>query len=265
MVGVIGVPVDENSSFLRGSAGAPAKIREILHSGSSNWGTETGPDLDSATSWKDLGDMKLPALPGAMAEIRRQAADLLDSGMRMLFLGGDHSVSFPLISAYAQKYPDLNVIHLDAHADLYHNFEDNPHSHASPFARLMEEGNVARLIQIGIRTLNHHLREQAKKFRVEVIEMRQLKDAQRLHFDGPVYLSLDLDCLDPAFAPGVSHHEPGGMTTRQVLEIIQGFHGRLVGADIVEYNPLRDLNNVTAMTAGKFYKELVARLIRDST
>jgi agmatinase len=200
-----------------------------------------------------------------MAEIRRLAAEHLDSGIRLLFLGGDHSVSFPLISAYAQKYKGLSVVHLDAHADLYHDFEGNPHSHASPFARLMEEGAVAKLIQIGIRTMTRHLREQAKKFGIEIIEMRQLKDTIYLHFDGPVYISLDMDCLDPAFAPGVSHHEPGGMTTRQVLEIIQGFRGKLVGADIVEYNPLRDFNNVTAMTAGKFYKELVARLIRDST
>ncbi|MEM7376477.1 MAG: arginase family protein, partial [Pseudomonadota bacterium] len=80
----------------------------------------------------------------------------------------------------------------------------------------------------------------------------------------PVYLSLDLDALDPAFAPGVSHHEPGGLSTRQVIDIVQRFHGRLVGADLVELNPTRDLNGVTAMVAAKLAKEIMARLHRDT-
>ena len=83
----------------------------------------------------------------------------------------------------------------------------------------------------------------------------------KLRFDGPVYLTLDLDALDPAFAPGVSHHEPGGLSTREVLTIIQEFSGRLVGADLVELNPDRDINGVSAMVAAKLAKEIMARLI----
>jgi arginase family enzyme len=84
------------------------------------------------------------------------------------------------------------------------------------------------------------------------------------HFDGPVYLSLDLDVLDPAFAPGVSHHEPGGLSTRQVINLIQNLSGSLVGADIVELNPNRDLLDVTAMTAAKLAKEIGARMLESA-
>ena len=90
--------------------------------------------------------------------------------------------------------------------------------------------------------------------------MRHGLDIAKLRFDGPVYLTLDLDALDPAFAPGVSHHEPGGLSTREVLNIIQEFSGRLVGADLVELNPDRDINGVSAMVAAKLAKEIMARL-----
>ena len=85
----------------------------------------------------------------------------------------------------------------------------------------------------------------------------------KLEFQGPVYLSIDMDCLDPAFAPGVSHHEPGGFTTRQVLDIIHQVKGSLIGGDIVEYNPDRDIHSMTAMTAAKLLKELIARIFTD--
>jgi arginase family enzyme len=87
---------------------------------------------------------------------------------------------------------------------------------------------------------------------------------EKLRFDGPVYLSIDMDCLDPAFGPGVSHHEPGGMTTREVIDIIHHFKGRLIGADIVETNPERDVNSMTAMVAAKFLKEVIARIHQDT-
>ena len=163
--------------------------------------------------------------------------------------------------AHARHHSGLNLLHIDAHPDLYDDMGGNPFSHASPFARLMESGKVARLVQVGIRTLNAHQRAQAERFGVEVHEMRHGLDIGKLRFKGPVYLTLDLDALDPAFAPGVSHHEPGGLSTREVLTIIQEFSGRLVGADLVELNPNRDINGVSAMVAAKLAKEIMARLI----
>jgi agmatinase len=166
------------------------------------------------------------------------------------------------MKAYARRFPRLNVLHIDAHQDLYDEFEGNRLSHACPFARIMEEKLASRLVQVGIRTSTLHLSAQAKRFGVEVIEMKDWSDDIRFEFDGPVYISLDLDALDPAFVPGVSHHEPGGFSTREVLSIIRHLDADIVGADIVELNPVRDVNGVTAMTSAKFMKELLARMIK---
>lgn len=261
MVAVIGIPLDENSSFLQGAAQAPAKIREAYNSPSSNCCAENGIDLSHSAAWTDLGDLLLPAGAPAIEEISNKVSAALQLHHKVLCLGGDHSVSYPVVKAVAGKYPGLNILHLDAHSDLYNDFEGNTYSHACPFARIMEEDLAKRLVQVGIRTLNPHQREQANRFGVEIIEMKNYTDSLPFSFDGPVYLSLDMDVLDPAFAPGISHHEPGGLTTRQVISIIQQVKGNMVGADIVELNPLRDLNDMTARVAAKFFKELLARLI----
>jgi arginase len=125
----------------------------------------------------------------------------------------------------------------------------------------MEEGLAKRLVQVGIRTLTPHQKVQARQFNVELVEMKDWNDTFRFDFEGPLYISLDLDALDPAFAPGVSHYEPGGFTTRQVLSIIQNLEAHFVGADIVELNPSRDSNNMTAMVAAKCFKELLAKML----
>jgi len=150
---------------------------------------------------------------------------------------------------------------LDAHPDLYEDYGGNRYSHACPFSRIMEKKLASRLIQVGIRTLNAHQKEQAERFGVEIIDMQNLKNPQPVHLKGPLYLSIDLDVLDPAFAPGVSHHEPGGMSTRQLIELIQGLRVPLAGADIVEFNPRRDPSEITAMVAVKILKEVAARML----
>ena len=170
-------------------------------------------------------------------------------------------MSYPIIDAFAEKYNGLNILHLDAHADLYENFDDNPFSHASPFARIMETGKIKSLTQAGIRTLNTHQREQANKFDVTLIEMKDFNFNFINQLQSPLYISLDLDVLDPAYAPGISHHEPGGLSTRQLITIIQSITTTIAGADIVEYNPTGDLNNMTAMVAYKLFKELAVQMI----
>lgn len=157
--------------------------------------------------------------------------------------------------------PHLTVLHIDAHADLYDQFAGDRFSHACPFARIMEEGLCDRLVQVGIRTLNGHQRAQADRYGVEIIDMRAWSAGTRPMLTGPVYLSLDLDGLDPAFAPGVSHWEPGGLMTREVLGLIQGLPAPFIGADIVELNPARDPSGVTAMVAAKFVKETASRML----
>jgi len=262
MVAVLGVPLDQNSSFMRGAALAPARIREVLYAGSSNLCVEDGLDLGSDTRWRDLGDLEWSADAEPFAQIEGTVSRLLERDLRVLTLGGDHSITYPLLRAFARKYPGLTILQLDAHPDLYDELDGNRYSHACPFARIMEEGLAARLVQLGIRTMTPHQREQAERFGVEVVEMRDWHPGTPLVLDAPVYLTLDLDALDPAFAPGTSHHEPGGFTSRDVLGIVQGLAAPVVGADIVEFNPQRDPAEVTAMVAAKLLKEIVALMLR---
>ena len=262
MVSILGIPLDENSSFLRGPALAPRKIMACLHSDSSNLATESGFDLGTSKDWQDVGDLELATGAQAIIQIETGVQKLLERGDKVLCLGGDHSVSYPIVRAHGAKFGALNILHLDAHPDLYDNMLNNKFSHASPFARMLENGLVKRLVQVGIRTLNPHQREQAKRFGVEIIEMRDLSKLESLEFAQPFYLSLDLDVLDPAFAPGISHHEPGGLTTRELLNILHNIKTSLVGADLVEYNPTRDLQDMTGMVAAKLCKELIEKLVR---
>ena len=261
---ILGIPLDHNSSFRRGAAQAPDRIRECYASDSGNLWTEKGIDLGNLGCIYDAGDVAWSGPETAFSTITRQAKALVESNAQLISIGGDHSITYPVIQGLAAVYPDLSILHLDAHPDLYHDLGNNPHSHASPFARIMENGLAKRLVQAGIRTMNGHQREQAERFGVEVHEMKDgIHHLSGLRFDGPVYLSIDLDCLDPAFAPGVSHHEPGGMTTRQVIELIHTLNGRIIGGDIVEYNPDRDVISMTGMVAAKLLKELIGRIYGD--
>jgi len=260
-VAVIGVPLDENSSFMRGPAKAPPLIRDVLHSKSGNMCAENGLDLGTNPGWKDLGDLKLSKGEEAFTQIEKSVLALLSRDVRVVTLGGDHSITYPIVRGYARKYPDLSLLLLDAHTDLYDELDGNRLSHASPFARIMEEDLVSRLVQLGIRTLTSHQRDQVKRFGVELVEMRDWRPDALVDLQGPIYLSIDMDCLDPAFAPGVSHHEPGGFSTRDVLGIIQSLKGPVVGADIVEFNPDRDPVGITATAAAKLLKEVLACMI----
>lgn len=262
MISIAGVPFDEFSSFLRGPAQAPPLIRAAYHSDSANYFSESLIDLKNHPEWKDEGDLSLPTGIEAISAIEKSVAGILDRSEKLLTLGGDHSITYPVVKAFAQKFGKLTILHLDAHGDLYDEFEGNKFSHACPFARIMEENLASRLVQVGIRTMTAHQSEQVKRFGVEVIEMKDWKQEMQFKFDGPVYISLDMDAIDPAFAPGVSHHEPGGFTSREMFSIIQSIKGNVVGADLVEFNPTRDPSGITAMLAAKLFKELLDLLLK---
>ena len=264
MIKVLGIPYDANSSFLKGPALAPPRIRLMEKEGSANLFSEHGSEIMDGITHKDLGDIFFDDInpEKAFHKIRKSISDLLDDGSKVLSFGGDHSVSYPIIDAFTSKFENIHILHLDAHADLYDNFDNNPFSHASPFARIMEKGKVGSLTQVGIRTLTSHQKKQAEKFGVKIIEMKDFNMDFISPLKSPLYLSLDLDVLDPAFAPGISHHEPGGLSTREVISIIQNINASMVGADIVEYNPVRDINNMTAMVAYKLFKEIIAKMMQ---
>jgi arginase len=257
---VLGIPFDANSSWLRGAAGAPPIIRVALGSDSSNSSTETAVDLNADGAYCDAGDLKF-TFEEPFAAIEAKVGELLDHNLRPVSLGGDHSITLPIIRAFSHHVPDLTIIHFDAHPDLYDELEGNRLSHACPFARIMEAKAAKRLIQVGIRTMTAHQRDQANRFGVEVIEMRHLPALDRMKVDGPVYISFDMDALDPAFAPGISHREPGGMSVREAIAHMQAITGRIAGADIVEFNPAQDHTQMTAMVAAKILKEILGKMI----
>lgn len=259
-VALLGAPYDANSSFLRGAALAPARIREALHSPGGNWSIETGRDLQPTRDWLDLGDLPLAPQPGRLEVLTEAALSILQRGARLLTLGGDHSITYALIYAYAQYHQPLTILHLDAHPDLYDELDGNPWSHACPFARILEAGLAQRLIQVGVRAVTNHLRQQAARFGVQMIEMQHWQSFSKLDLETPFYLSLDLDVLDPAFAPGVSHPEAGGMSVRDVLGLLHGLPAPLIGADLVEYNPTRDPVSVTAAATAKLCKEILGKM-----
>jgi arginase len=257
---ILGIPFDANSSWLRGAAGAPPIIRVAFHSYSSNSWTETGVDLGAEGAYCDAGDLKF-TFQEPFPAIETKVGELLDKGLRPVSLGGDHSITLPIVRAFGKHVPGLTIVHFDAHPDLYDELEGNRLSHACPFARIMEEGAAKRLIQIGIRTINGHQREQAEKFGVEVIEMRHLPALDRMKVDGPIYISFDMDALDPAFAPGISHREPGGMSVREAIAHLHAITGKIAGADIVEFNPAQDNTQITATVAAKLLKEILGKMI----
>ncbi|NNK61455.1 MAG: agmatinase [Flavobacteriaceae bacterium] len=263
MLKLLGVPYDQNSSFKQGSALAPERMRLMDIEGSSNRFCEHGIEIKPDKNYEDLGDILFHTdEPEAVyRQIRQSIKDHLSLEDKIISIGGDHSISYPIIEAYSEIYNDLHVLHLDAHADIYENFKDNPYSHASPFARLLEKDVLKSLTQVGIRTLTIHQKSQIEKYKVKVVEMKNFNFDFLNTLKGPLYISLDIDVLDPAFAPGISHHEPGGMTTRQLINIINHIKVPIVGADIVEVNPKRDINDMTAMVAYKLFKELASKMI----
>lgn len=261
---VLPIAFDENSSYQRGSARGPAEIHKALLCDSSNMWTEAGLDLGTHPGWEYSSESPFSGNEKMFSGIEQTVSDLLTEGSRLIALGGDHSITYPVFSAHAKYHGPLDILHFDAHPDLYDQLDGNRLSHACPFARIMEDYPDTRLVQIGIRTATGHQREQATRFGVEMIEMKDIGKISPPHFFRPVYLSIDLDCLDPAFAPGVSHHEPGGLSTRELLGLLARFKGRIIGADIVEYNPQRDLGGVTAMVAAKLLKEILGRMLTQS-
>lgn len=258
-VRLIGLPTDSHSSFLRGAAQAPAAIRAALASDHSNLACEHGFEL----TFEDGGDLALREDAGDFDRIVAAASEAARGAAVPIFLGGDHMVTFPIVAGLAAVHGPLNILHFDAHPDVYDDFAGDPLSHASPFARIMERGLARRLVQVGIRTANAHCREQAKRFGIETIEMRNFTPDRVPIPPAPLYISIDLDALDPAFAPGVSHHEPGGLSTRDILAVLAYVGAStgsapIVGGDIVEYNPSRDIHGMTATLAAKLVKELAA-------
>ncbi len=261
---LLGVPFDEKSSFQKGAARGPEAIRRASTGEAINAWTELGVDLETEAVVVDRGDVDTSgSFPEVFRRIEKQVGDLLEKGTVPVVLGGDHSITVPVIRAFARKFRCLDILHFDAHPDLYEELYGDPYSHACPFARILEEGLVENLVQVGIRAATGRHRELAARNKVQMVEMKDFEGLADLRFRNPLYISLDMDALDPAFAPGVAHHEPGGLSTRQVIRTIHSLEACIVGLDVVEVNPDRDPAGITAAAAVKIIMECMGKIVFD--
>jgi len=259
---ILGIPFDEKSSYLKGAAKGPQAIREASTDKAINAWTESGINLEEETVIADLGDINvLGSFEEVFSRIEKRVRGILEKAAVPIILGGDHSISYPSVKAFSGKYENLDILHFDAHPDLYGELYGDRYSHACPFARIMENGFAENLVQVGIRATTGEHREMAKKYKVRMIEMKDIKEEIVLNFSNPLYISVDIDALDPAFAPGVSHHEPGGLSTREVINMIHSLSAQVVGLDVVEVNPDRDGSGITASAAVKIIMETLGRIV----
>lgn len=226
--------------------------------------SESGFEICSRERIVEHGDMRFDGPSDPWELIEDKVATVLKSGDPLICLGGDHAITHPIMRGVRRHHPRLTIFHIDAHPDLYHVFQCNPRSHACPFARIMEEKLADRLIQVGLRSVNDHHREQFRRFGVEAIEAARCGDTLRFDMTMPVYISIDMDALDPAYAPGVSHREPGGLSPRQIINWIQAIDQPIVAADIVEYNPRCDISGLTAGVAAKLLKEIGGMMVKNA-
>ncbi|MDZ7363903.1 MAG: agmatinase [candidate division KSB1 bacterium] len=255
-----GLPDDSQSSFRRGSAHGPRRIRSAYDGNCYHATTEAGVDLTSMVA--DLGDVPSQNSWNSTARSYQElAAKLFRSGKIPFFAGGDHAVTVPVIAALAEIGEPVHIVQIDAHPDLYPEFEGNRDSHACTITRALEMRHVASVTQLGVRTLNAAQMPQLERYhdRLNIFFARdllgELPMLSHIPNGAPVYLTVDLDGFDPAYAPGVSHPVPGGLTPRQVLTFMQKAHWKLVGMDAVEVNPDLDVNDQTAILAARLLHE----------
>ena len=260
MITLHGFAYDASSSYARGAAHGPAVIRTLLFSESSSPYSLSGKDIGELIDRYDFDPVEGDGAD-ARDGIRARIAATLSGGGKPLSLGGDHSITYPVLCAIRDHYGPANILHVDAHPDLYDAFEGDRYSHACPFARALEDGCVATLVQVGLRSVSPDAREFGDKHGVVMLGAEQVAEVPFERLVAPLYVSIDLDGLDPAFAPGVSHPEPGGLTTREVIGLLDKIDGPLVGADIVELNPERDVNLLTAHVAARLVKEIAPLLV----
>jgi len=271
----VGVPLDIGTSNRAGARFAPRQIRaESCLIRPYNMATRAAP-FDSLKV-ADIGDVAINTfnLEKSIGIIEAAFDAILAEGCRPLTLGGDHTIALPILRALKRKHGPLGMVHVDAHADINEHMFGEPIAHGTPFRRAVEEGLLdgRRVAQIGLRGTGYAADDfdwpRRQGFRVVQAEecwhksLKPLMDEVRRQLgEGPVYLSFDIDGLDPAFAPGTGTPEIGGLTSAQGLEIVRGCRGLdIVGADLVEVAPPYDPSGNTALTGANLLFEMLCVL-----
>lgn len=263
---IIGIPFDDKSSYRKGAAGGPAAIRTASSARSINSFTETGLDLSRDTSLFDSGDVGYNEnYSSFISEVENAVSRAVERGSIPVSLGGDHSITFPIVKGMLNHFKKLNLVWLDAHPDIYPEFDGDKYSHACPLMRILELEGIETVILAGIRATSPDLNKSLKDAGVQVITSSQFEEASGLSLSGPTYLTIDIDLLDPAFAPGVGNPVPGGIGTRELIDTIHSFRFPIVGFDLVEVNPAYDHSAITAAAGAKIVMETIGHIVSGKT
>ena len=279
-VAIVGVPFDTGVTYRPGARFGPSHIRQ-----SSRLLRPYNPELDVSPFANqqvvDAGDFVCNPfdITTAVRQIEEQAFALIDGGAHLVTLGGDHTIAYPLLRAHHRRYGPVALVHFDAHLDTWDTYFDAPLTHGTPFRRAAEEGLFipGHSAHVGIRGSLYAPDDLASDadlgftiIHCAAFEHRTVTDVveqlRRTIGDHPLYVSIDIDVLDPAHAPATGTPEAGGLTSRELLAILRGFDGlNLVGADIVEVSPAYDHAEITGVAAANLAYELVSLLARRKT
>jgi agmatinase len=274
-VAILGVPFDSGTSYRSGTRFGPRKIREASLM---IWGHNSTLNVTPLKKLKtvDYGDVSVipTSIEHTMTAITETAAEIISPGTKLITLGGDHSIALPLLRAHANKYGPVSLVHIDAHIDTWEaEFESVPYSHGTPFRHALQEGLVrdGEYVQIGIRgpVSGENDYAEAKELGARTITIHEVMEKgiaailQEVHqrMKGPLYVTVDIDAADPAFAPGTGTPEVGGLTSYQLLQLVRGLHGLdLIGFDLVEVSPPFDHGDITAILAANIAFEYLSLL-----
>jgi agmatinase len=272
-IAVVGVPFDAGVSYRPGARFGPAHVREA-----SRLLRPYNPALDAApfalAQVADAGDIAVNPFDilEAIETIEREASAFLERGIRLVAIGGDHTIALPFLRALAKRHGQLALLHFDAHLDTWDTYFGAAYTHGTPFRRAFEEGllDTDALCHVGTRgpLYGREDLDDDRRFgfgivtSADVYRLGVVAVAQRLRErigSRPLYVSVDIDVLDPAHAPGTGTPEAGGLTSRELLELLRALRGtRLVGADVVEVSPPYDNAQLTAIAASHVAYDLIS-------
>lgn len=269
-IALIGLPFDQGLTNRPGARYGPRAIREAsLITGLFNHQTGIAPL--AITSIADLGDVAISNcydLKKAIRELEDYYISIKNAGIVPITAGGDHSVTYPILKALGRDEP-LGLVHFDAHCDTGPEYKGSKFHHGGPFRNAVEEGvlDPKRTIQIGIRGKGEILWDFSYSSGMKVVHIEEFYEMgmealtceiKNIVGDGPVYISVDIDCLDPAFAPGTGTPECGGMSTFELQQVLRSLEDlNVVGADIVEVSPPYDPAGITALAGASIMFELL--------
>jgi len=272
---ILGVPFDSGTSYRSGTRFGPRKIRE---SSLMIWGHNSTLHVTPLKMLKvvDYGDVSVipTSIEHTMTAITTTASGIIDTGTTLITLGGDHSIALPLLRAHAKKHGPVSLVHIDAHIDTWESeYAGVPYSHGTPFRHALQEGLIraGEYVQIGIRgpLSGENDYEDAKNLGAQILTIHDviergipeiLKEVHQRML-GPVYVTVDIDSADPAFAPGTGTPEVGGLTSYQLLQLVRGLHGLdLIGFDLVEVSPPYDHGDITSILAANLAFEYLSLL-----